>query len=339
MRTIRLLTLAATITALAGPLPAGAQASGSADPADSTVRGVAATAARDYRDAARFPAWTRPVEPDRPDPITAERTPAPHAASGPDGEPPRLTVWADEVGFLAPEPVTLFATVEGPAGEAVAGGVVTGVVRDAGGSVVGRVTYADDGTGPDARAGDGVRTARITLDPEDVPELAEAFLVEVLATLPDGTTRQVAAGFLYSNPWARLTGRFRDEVRDGDLVVLAEVEVERAGRFYLEGTLHTPSGEPVAWAQAAAELDAGRHWMELPYYGLVFHDRGAAGPFRLARVTLATTGAMPNALGPVLEDAHRIPVRPLRRYTARPFGDPDLLEAARRLEAPANGTR
>lgn len=327
MRATLLLAAVVSLTPHVAPAPAAAQGPD-----------VAATAARDYRDAARFPAWTRPVEPGRPDPVAAERTPAPHSVAGPDGAPPRLTVWSGEVGFVAPEPVTLFATVEGAAGGAIAGVVVTGVVRDAGGSEVGRVLYADDGTGPDARAGDGVRTARFTLDAGEVPDLAEAFLVEVLATLPDGTTRQVAAGFLYSNPWARLTGRFRDEVRDGDLVVLAEVEVERAGRFYLEGTLHTPAGEPVAWAQAAAELDPGRHWMELAYYGLVFRERGAAGPFRLARAALATTGAMPNALGPVLEDAHRIPARPLGRFTARPFGDPDLLEAARRLEPPATGS-
>lgn len=333
MRATVLFSAAVSLIAAFVPAPAAAQGPGG------TVPDVAATAARDYREAARFPAWSRPVAPGRADPVAAERTPAPHSAAGPEGEPPRLTVWSGEVGFVAPEAVTLYATVEGPGGGAVPGVVVTGTVRDAGGSVVGRVVYADDGTGPDSRAGDGVRTARLTLDPEEVPELAEAFLVEVLATLPDGTTRTVAAGFLYSNPWARLTGRFRDAVRDGDLVVLAEVEVERPGRFHLQGTLHTPSGEPVAWAQAAAELDPGRHWMELAYYGLVFHERGVTGPFRLARTSLSTTGAMPNALGPVLEDAHRIPARPLRRFTARPFGDSDDLEAARRLESPDTGDR
>ena len=333
MRPTRLLAAAVSLTFLLAPASAAGQSPGAAVP------DVAATAAADYRDAARFPAWTRPVPPERPDPIAAKRTPAPHAAAGPDGEPPRLRVWSGEVGFVAPEPVTLYATLEGPGGAALAGGVVTGVVRDAGGAVVGRVVYADDGTGPDARAGDGIRTARLTLEPDEVPELAEAFLVEVLATLPDGTIRTVAGGFLYSDPWARLTGRFRNEVRDGDLVVLAQVEVERSGRFYLEGTLHAPSGEPLAWAQAARELEPGRHWMELAYYGLVFHERGVAGPVRLGRVALSTTGAMPNALGPVLEDAHRIPARPVRRFTSRPFEDPGDLEAARRLEGSATGSR
>jgi hypothetical protein len=293
---------------------------------------LARSAADDYREAARYPAWSRAVEAGAPDPVRAQRVPSRHSLAGPDGEAPTLTVWADETSFVAPAPVVLHATLEGPGRSPVREATVTGVVTTASGAALGEIVYLDDGISPDARRDDGVYTALFELDPEAVPERAASFQVEVLATLPGGEARRTSAGFLYSNPWARLTGAFRDELRDGDLVILAEVKVARAGRFHLSGTLSRPNGEPIGWAQAAAELEPGTHWVELPFYGLMFRERGAAGPYRLASVTLATTGGMPNALGPVLEDAHRTRAYPLARFAAAPFADPALLHAADRIE-------
>lgn len=339
-RALRALVLFASLTstlALASPAAVSAQPPDRTpgDPAPALARSAAA----DYREAARYPAWSHPVPSGRPDPVRAERTPAPHSLAGPQGEPPSLTVWAGEVGFVAPELVVLHARVDGPDASAVAGAVVTGEVRNAAGEALGSVTYADDGVAPDERARDGVHTAAFQLDADDVPELAETFEVEVLATLPDGDFRKGSSGFLYSNPWARLTGRFRDEVRDGNLVLRAQVEVERQGRFHLQGTLETLDGEPVGWAQAAVDLPPGRRWIDLSFYGLMFPERGAAGPFRLGSVTLATTGSMPNALGPVWVDAYVTRAYPPARFTSRPFGRKDLLEAAERLEGREPGSR
>lgn len=327
----RSLVLVALLALAAGlALPAAT----SAQPPDGTpgdsASALARAAAADYRAAARYPAWSRPVPAGLPDPVRAERTPAPHSLAGPDGELPRLTVWAAEVSFVVPETVVLHARLDGAAQGAET--VVTGEVRSASGAVLGTVIYADDGVAPDARRGDGVHTAAFKLDQDAVPELAETFQVDVLATLADGDFRQASSGFLYSNPWARLTGRFRDEVRDGNLVIRAQVDVGRQGRFHLQGTVETPKGEAVGWAQASVELPAGRHWIDLAFYGLIFPERGAAGPFRLGSVTLATTGSMPNALGPVWVNAHTTRAYPASRFTAAPFGRPDLLEAAERLE-------
>jgi hypothetical protein len=315
--------------ALAAAAAAAQPLDGAPGDAPSTL---ARAAAGDYRAAARYPAWSHPVAAGRPDPVRAERTPAPHSLAAPDGAAVRLSVWAAEVSFVAPETVVLHARLDGLAGAAAAGVVVSGEVRTAAGGAVGSVTYADDGVAPDERAGDGVYSAPFVLPEDAVPELAETFLVEVVATVPGSEPRQAASGFLYSNPWARLTGRFRDRVQDGNLVVLAQVEVERQGRFHLQGTLHTLQGEPVGWAQSAVELAPGRHWIELPFYGLMFPERGVSGPLRLGSVTLATTGAMPNALGPVWVDAHTTRAYPAARFTARPFGEPGLLQAADRLE-------
>jgi hypothetical protein len=97
--------------------------------------------------------------------------------------------------------------------------------------------------------------------------------------------------------------------------------------------LHTQDGEPIGTAQAAAVLEPGEHWMALDFYGLMFHDRGIQGPFQLGSVTLTATGGMPNALGPVLENVHLTRPHKAAAFTAEPYGNPDLLEAAARLEA------
>jgi hypothetical protein len=315
---------------LAAALAAGAPGADlAAQPPGDGASPLALSAAADYRQEARYPDHARALEAGRPDPVRARHTPTRHALGGPGGEPPRLEVWSAAVSFQAPEPVDLFAALQGPGRRAAA---ITGEVQDAAGRTVGEVTYRDDGVAPDERAGDGVYSARFELPAGEAPELAEAYLVQVHATLDDGDFRKVAAGFLYTSPWARLTGDFRDRVVDGDLVVSARVEVARAGRFHLEGTVHTMGGEPVGWAQTAAELAPGVHWLDLSFYGLMFHDRRVSGPVRLGTVALTTAGRMPNGPGQPLLDAHV--TRPLRleRLTARPFGRPDLLEAAERLE-------
>lgn len=297
---------------------------------------LALETARDYRKAARYPDWSRALEAGALDPIRDERRPEKITVRGPEGEGPALTVWAKKVSFEHPAPVYLFATVEG---EAPA--VVTGEVVSAAGEVVGAMRFFDDGADPDKLAGDGLYTARFAFDESYRPEFAESFLVRIQATLSNGEPRSASAGFLYSRPYAELTGRYRDRVRNGSLVISTQVRVAEAGRFHLAGTLHTLDGEPVGTAQAAVALEPGRHWIDLAFYGLMFHDRRVSGPLRLASVALSTTDSMPNALNDLVTDAHVTRALPVKRLSAEPFGHAGLLETARRLviEAEKSGAR
>jgi hypothetical protein len=61
-----------------------------------------------------------------------------------------------------------------------------------------------------------------------------------------------------------------------------------------------------------------------------------AGPYRLGTVALATTGGMPNALNDLVENAHVTRAWRLDQMTPKPFGNPNLLDAAARLEAAAS---
>jgi hypothetical protein len=316
------------LAALGTTFAAGAQ---SLDPA-SLNGGLAERAAQDYRARARFPESSRALTSGEVDPILAKRESAPHSL------PPRatggdltLTVWADAVSFESPAPVVLHLSAGG--GD-TAGMTVVGEVVGQQGDSVGKVVYRDNGRGADAVAGDGVYTARFVMPKDRVPKLAESFLVKIEATTPNGVSR-AAGGFLYSRPWARLTGRYQDRLENGNLVVGVEIEVAEAGRFHVAGTLYSDAGEPFGWAQAAAELTPGTHWLDLSYYGLIFHERAVAGPYHLGTLSLATTSGMPNALNRLAEGVYTTAAYDLSAFTSEPFAEPSLLDAARRLEADA----
>ncbi len=290
---------------------------------------LARETAKEYLEQARYPESSRVLKRGEGDPIRAKRQVNRVSRRGPDSAEPTLSVWAAKVSFEKGQPVDLFATME-TQGKALTGGAgmagvaaVTGEIVDESGSILTEIAYRDDGH--------GLWSAR--LSPEGLGgALAASYLVRVKARLANGDLREAAGGFLYSDPAAHLTGRYRDFVRDGDLVIAAEVEVTEAGRFHLAGTLYTKSGEPLGTAQAAAQLEPGRRWIELPFYGLMFHDRAAAGPYKLGTLALATTNRMPNALNDLVTDAYVTRPYRVQQMRSTSFERPALIEAAKRLE-------
>lgn len=303
-------------------LPAGAQ--------DVAARFLSETA-RDYREQSRYPDHSSALRADQADPVREKRTPTVVTAGGQDGAP-ELAVWSGEVSYEAPGDVEQFASLAQGTRKLRAERVTAEIVDEAG-NVVDKVSYGDDGKGADRTAGDGIYSVRISGLPQ--PELAATYLVRVEAARAGGELLHAAGGFLYSRPWAQLTGVYRDSLRDGNVVVSAQVEVTRAGRFHLSGTLATLDGKALGTAQNAVELTPGQHWIELSFYGLMFHDRGVAGPYRLASLALATTGAVPNAQSRLVENAHVTRAYKLAELRSTPFDRADLVETAARLEAEA----
>ena len=316
---------AALLAALSALLPLA--------PAAAQEANLALDAARLYREQAAYPPSSRALGVGESDPIRADRTPTRISLGGPDGAAPSLVVWTSAVSYEAPRPVDLFASLE-TAGRKVPALVITGEVLNSNGKLLGTLQYLDDGTAPDAQAGDGIWSARWSGAKLPVGT-GDSYLVKVLATTEKGEPRQAAGGFLYGKPGAQPTGRYRDEIRDGSLIVSAEVQVLAAGRFHLEGTLYGASGEPLGFAKASADLPVGTAWIELPFYGKMFADRNAQGPFRLGSLALSTVGRMPNVLNDLALDAYATRAYAPDAFTRAPYGDPKLLDAAARLERSA----
>ncbi len=293
---------------------------------------LARETAKEYRELARYPESSRVVNKGEADPVREKRQPTRQTRRGSDANDPTLAVWASKVSYEKGQAIDLYASLEDRGKAISAATVITGEIEDSEGRILAQVTYQDNGKDADLRAGDGVYSARLI--PSTLIATA-SYMVRVQTRLADGDPLSAAGGFLYSDPSAHLTGRYRDVLRDGNLVIAAEVEVTERGRFHLAGTLYSMAGEPIGYAQAAAELEPGRQWIELSYYGLLFHDRQAAGPYRLGTLALATTGRMPNALNDLVENAHVTRAYRVQQMRNVSFERPQLLDAAKRLEVDA----
>ncbi len=293
---------------------------------------LARETAKDYRELASYPESSRAVNKGEVDPVREKRQPTRQTRRGSDVNDPTLAVWASKVSYEKGQAIDLYASLEDHGKAVAVAGEISGEIEDAEGRILDQFTSRDDGQGADARAGDGIYSARLV---PDALTATASYMVRVQTRLADGDPLSAAGGFLYSDPSAQLTGRYRDVLRDGNLVIAAEVEVAERGRFHLAGTLYSKDGEPIGYAQAAAELEPGRQWIELSYYGLLFHDRQAAGPYRLGSLALATTGRMPNALNDLVENAHVTRAYRVQQMRNVSFERPQLLESAKRLEVDA----
>jgi hypothetical protein len=313
--------------------PAATVAADDALPGQPQVVALARRAADDYRALAQYPPWSRPFNDEGEDPILRDRLVSPVTAAGPDGAEPTLVVFPDQVGFEAPDAVLLYAYLS--VGDArVGANAITGTITSEALQPLAALTYVDDGSNGDRVAGDYLYSARFEPGPEFAPELSESFLVRVVAETLDGEPRAAATSFLYSNPHARLTGNYRDAIVDGSLAIDAEVEVQRPGRFHLEGTLYSRDGRrPIGEAHVAGELGTGRQWMRLTFFGRIVNQSQVDGPYLLRFLALSTTTAMPNAKNRLVVDAHVTGPYRFAQFSPAPFDDPDLLDAADRLEA------
>ena len=290
---------------------------------------VAEHAAKEYRKQARYPGNSKVLEAGIEDPVRAKLRVDPVTSRQRQDEVTSLTVRTAQLSYEPGETVEVFVTAEGS--EVVS---ISGELTDGARTGVGSMSFFDDGVGSDKRARDGIFTGSFDLAESVRPDLAEVHTVRVYASFANGEQHEVAGGFILSNPWSRLTGRYRDRVENGNVVISAEVGVTRPGRFHLMGTLYTLGGEPIGTAQAAEHLDVGKHWIDLSFYGLMFHDRKAAGPYRLGSLALRTTGGMPNAINGLVEDAYVTrTVAPLSQLTSAPANDASLIRAAESLEA------
>ncbi|NNE06339.1 MAG: hypothetical protein HKN15_11510 [Xanthomonadales bacterium] len=80
---------------------------------------------------------------------------------------------------------------------------------------------------------------------------------------------------------ATFTGAFRDRLGDGDLLIDVGLDVKKEGVFRVEGNLFDANGQPFGWARFEGPLAPGASIATLRFYGLLFHDAQAQGPYTL----------------------------------------------------------
>lgn len=320
------------------------------DDAQITAKQAEAAAAR-YRKAARFPRTSRPLE-DGLDPIATSRSPkVDHEGKGTHGEP-RLLAYPSLTVFEAPGDVVLYAEVvelheterkpnerkpERPRLQQirVKASNVRGVIQTTDGVAVASLVFHDDGAHGDAQADDLLFTATYTPDPDRPAEFRGDYQVQVVAQPYRGDELESTTGFRYSHQKAHLTGNYRDSVVDGNLVIEAEVAADEPGRFRVEGTLVTAAdAKMIGYGYGEAALPAGVAWIPVTYWGLMFHDMKADGPYQIFSLVLSTLEE-----GDVVQEGDVVPspytTKPYKMtdFNQTPFNEPEWTQKAEYYEA------
>lgn len=123
--------------------------------------------------------------------------------------------------------------------------------------------------------------------PRIVPVERQAAMGLFVELVFGGVTQRAQIAFQYTPAAgipARFTGQFRDAIEDGSLVVRAEVEVARAGRYLIDCNLFDASDRPIAWTRAKVELRAGTQDVPLMFFGKVLVDQEASGALHIGQL-------------------------------------------------------
>jgi hypothetical protein len=83
---------------------------------------------------------------------------------------------------------------------------------------------------------------------------------------------------------ARFTGRFREAIEDGSLVIYAGIQVDEPGWYLIDCNLFGPGAEPVAWSRHKGELTQADREVRLLFFGKVLTDAGVAGPYHTGQL-------------------------------------------------------
>jgi len=221
---------------------------------------------------------------------------------------------------IAPQPIVLYLEIVHPAtGKRIDAALPRARVKpfDAGDDAWIEAAMRDDGRGGDEVAGDHRYTASF----QPGPKLLGRVLAEGIVELAGAGVRRVPQSLIYTNgPRARLTGRWRDEAKDGHLVLSPEIAVEAAGTFTVMAQLVGPTRQPIALVRATEQLDAGTHWMTLRVWGKAIRDAEIDGPYEVRNVLLRRDNAEQGSYepGPTI----------LSAYHTRPYGAKDFSEEA-----------
>jgi len=80
---------------------------------------------------------------------------------------------------------------------------------------------------------------------------------------------------------AKFTGNFRDYIKNGSLYIDVEIDVLKKGYYIVDANLFDNELEPVAYTIEKRDLQTGKQWVPLLFFGKVLLDKKAKPPFVL----------------------------------------------------------
>lgn len=150
---------------------------------------------------------------------------------------------------------------------------------------LGPIAYLDNGADGDLRANDSFYTNVLSPVVTDLPH--GTLVIMATFTLPDGTQGKAKLSVFHTpsdQVPATFTGAFKERIEDGSLVIAVQLDVKTAGTYVLEADLYAQDAEPLARATFRGALAVGTASADLLFFGKIFHDANAVGPYRLQKV-------------------------------------------------------
>jgi hypothetical protein len=285
------------------------------------------------RHKARFPPTSHRIE-DNYNPLLKTRTVKERLSPPGQGRSPTLVVFASALSYEAPNPIILFARFirDYPGDWSIrTDAEIAGELVNAADEVVAQVDLRDDGQERDVEAGDGVFTARLEPPGEAVDQWNGLIRVQIYGRTADGEKRSARTRFYYGAPTAKLTGYYRDQLVEGHLQILAEIEVQQAAEYRLEGTLDGSRGL-LAWAENTVRLESGIQYMPLTFWGLALREANEPGPYQLSSIALANVSQNPPQLNDAFNPSYQTAAYRPQDFSAERYDDPLLIDKAERHE-------
>ncbi|MCO1335394.1 hypothetical protein MO867_13735 [Microbulbifer sp. OS29] len=224
----------------------------------------------------RYPPENRAIKSLDQDPISQTFAVDERTTQSEEGD--SLTLWTDQKFYLRGDEVRVFAYRANSDGDRVSADLTALLVYEDQ-QVVGSLNFADSD-------GDLIYEVLLPAGAYQGQVLEEGIFKVIVDTDIDGL--RDAAAFTLSEDTGSYTGALRDSITaEGNLLVEAEVEIVRGGRYYFQGSLYNDEQSPIGTSQYAVELAAGKHWIPLEFYGLLIRDAGQDGPYLVKQLSIA----------------------------------------------------
>jgi hypothetical protein len=146
------------------------------------------------------------------------------------------------------------------------------------------VSFADDGEGADAVAGDGAFAAVLAPGQTGLANFNGTIRTEVRYNA-GGRNGAILFDVIYTPEvpavWA---GPVREAIENGTLVYYLKLDVRQPGRYIVDGRVDDAHGKPFALATFNDLLGPGVNEVRLPVFGKLIRDQDAALPLTLRDV-------------------------------------------------------
>jgi hypothetical protein len=90
----------------------------------------------------------------------------------------------------------------------------------------------------------------------------------------------------------------------------------------------TADAKMLGYGYADVDLTPGTHWVPIMYYGLIFHDMKANGPYSMFSVVLSALGGKSIIESDVVPNAHTTAAYKMSDFGTEPFNDPEYMQKA-----------